>query len=423
MMVSNLYEPWTNTTVNQRRTTSPAVWIWVKVLFLLNEFAFFLKAVHDVFITFFYKSTGIIWNSFCKFTFSIDWFNFWNTTACKYLVVIFTKGWCNMNNTSTVICCNVSSIKHAESAFFALLTWFSFTGFWILKVCKIWEQWFVFCAKEIFTLMTVDDFVSFWIFIVSWKTSFCKDIKISWFLVLNLYIIKLWPHTKTKVWRKCPWSCCPCDEICVSVSHFRIIHAFRCLSNLEADSNSHIVYIFISLCKLVCRKNSWTAGTIRKNVFTFIDKAFIPQRFCNPPDWFHVVRVHCLIIMVKVYPTTHTGNCCTPFWSIFKNRCLTFIVEFINSKFFNFMLWVDSQFFFNKIFYRKTMTVPTETAFNLFALHCLVTRNNIFNCWRNEMSKVWKSCCKRRTIKEYVFFTTFTLVYWFFESIIFFPVF
>ena len=340
MIISYLNKPGTDTAVNKRRTTAPAVRIWVNDWISLNKFSFVLKALHNIFICILYKYALIIRYFFCKLTFSVNWFNVRNSGALEYLVIFFTKGWSNMNDTSTVFCRNVVCIEHAESTLFALLAAHFFAGFWILELGKIWEKWLIFSTKEFLTLVAVDDFVSIFALVICRKAGFSKNIVVSAFLIENLYIVDIRSHTKTEVWWQSPWSCCPCEEVCFSVCHVRIIYTLRSLCNLKTNSYSLVLNILIALCKLVSRKYSRTAWTVWKNVFSFINKSLVPERFCNPPDRFHELRVHSFVVVVKVYPASHTGNSFAPFWSIFENWSLTCFVKFINSVTFNFVLRV-----------------------------------------------------------------------------------
>ena len=163
------------------------------------KFSFVLKALHNIFICILYKEALIIRYFFCKLTFSVNWLNVRNSGALEYLVIFFTKGWSNMNDTGTVFCRNVVCIEHAESTLFALLAAHFFAGFWILELGKIWEKWLIFSTKEFLTLVAVDNFVSFFALVVCRKAGFSKNVEISAFFIENLYIINFWSHTKTEV--------------------------------------------------------------------------------------------------------------------------------------------------------------------------------------------------------------------------------
>ena len=129
----------------------------------------------------------------------------------------------------------------------------------------------------------------------------------------------------------------------------------------------------------MCRKNCRTAWAVRKNIFSFVDEALIPESFCNPPDRLHELRIHCFVVVIKINPATHTCNCCAPLRSILQNRSTAGIVKLVDTQSFNFMLRVKTKLFFNQVFNRKTVTVPAEAALNAFSLHCLIAWNNIFN--------------------------------------------
>ncbi len=251
--------------------------IRVFILFFFDQFLFCLKAITNIFIAVFYKSSLIIRNFSRKLTFSINRFNIWNTTALKYKVIVFTKSRRNMNNSSTIFCRNIGSIEHSKCTFTTFLLRNSLTFCRVSKICKIREKRLIISTNKIFTLTSINYFIVFWIFVIRTKTSFCKNIEFSAFFIQNLYIINIRPHTKTKVRRQSPWSCCPGNKVSFAVCHVGIVDCCRSFCNLKTNSNSCIFYIFIALSKFMSRKNSCTARTIRKNIFSFINKTFVPE--------------------------------------------------------------------------------------------------------------------------------------------------
>jgi hypothetical protein len=161
-----------------------------------------------------------------------------------------------------------------------------------------------------------------------------------------------------------------------------------------------------SQVELVVGKNRGTAGTVGKYIVTLVKKALFPEGLHHPPDGFHIIRIHGLVIVIKVHPSAQSRNNMTPLFYITQHRGTAGFVEFGYSEFFYIRLGIKSQFRFYKIFYRQPVTVPAETAFYLHALHGLVTGNNVLYGIRYKMTKMGQPRGERRAvIKNILFFS------------------
>ena len=95
------------------------------------------------------------------------------------------------------------------------------------------------------------------------------------------------------------------------------------------------------------RKNRRTARAIRQDIASFVDEIFIPQRFYDPPNRFHVVGHHRFIIVVEIDPAPHARDDPPPLVRIAQHARTARIVEFFDAVSFDFVLGIDAEFFFD----------------------------------------------------------------------------
>ena len=82
---------------------------------------------------------------------------------------------------------------------------------------------------------------------------------------------------------------------------------------------------------------------------------------------------------------------------------------------------VDFESILCESFDRQTVGIPAEAAFNILAAHGLVTGDDVFDRTGEQVSVVGQTGSERRAVIEDEFFSVFTLVEGFFESVIFLP--
>ena len=169
-----------------------------------------------------------------------------------------------MNDSSTIGHCDISIAGHKEAFLALLICQFLCTGIKRL----------IFFAFKILSLVGFKHFVGFLscLFILfgkKWRKHLvcqclCQIIRITIYcFYLDISIIRV--YTKCHVTWQCPRSCRPCQEISI------FIH------NLKTNNCGFFFYQFIALCHLLCRKRSSTTRTIRHNLKSLVEKAFVPD--------------------------------------------------------------------------------------------------------------------------------------------------
>ena len=164
-----------------------------------------------------------------------------------------------------------------------------------------------------------------------------------------------------------------------------------------------------------------TARAIRQNIMPLIQEILIPQLLHHPPNRLHIRGFHRFIVIIKVNPASQPINRTPPFLHIAQHTRPARLIKLGNTVLFNVGLRVQPQLFFDQVFYRQPMTVPSKPPLNLLPLHRLITRNNILNRTRHKMPKMRQPRCKRRAVKKHVLISPLTLRNRLFKNILFFP--
>ena len=167
-----------------------------------------------------------------------------------------------MNNSGTVCQRNIL-VAYNVKCFFLLF---------FCKICRALIQWFVLFALQICSFVRLQNFVCALFFSVSKfaengiqkRTCHIISIAVGSF---HLCIIFFRIYTKRKVGRKCPWRCCPCQDIRVFVFYFK------------SDDRGTFFYVFVSLCHFLCGKRSSAARAVRYDLKAFVEQTFIPDLF------------------------------------------------------------------------------------------------------------------------------------------------
>ena len=168
-------------------------------------------------------------------------------------------------------------------------------------------------------------------------------------------------------------------------------------------------------------KYSGAPRAVWQDVEAFVDKPLVPKLLYDPPDGLHVVRVHGLVVVVKIDPSSHTGHGLAPFAGVAEHDLAAVLVELCNAVVLDLLLAGDLELLLHLVFNRKSVAVPSEAAVNQLSLHGHIAWINIFYSTRNKVSEVRKSSGKRRAVVEYIFIASFPLLQRLLENIILFP--
>ncbi len=143
----------------------------------------------------------------------------------------------------------------------------------------------------------------------------------------------------------------------------------------------------------------------------------------NPPNGFYITIMQSYIRVIQIDPIAHQFCHFTPKLFIAENGFPTFLTEFFNSVFLYTALIFQTEHFFHFNFHRQTMSIPTGFAFNLKAVHCFITADNIFQGPGHYMMNTRFAICRRGSFIKNEAWHTFTNINTFLHHIVFIPIF
>jgi hypothetical protein len=175
--------------------------------------------------------------------------------------------------------------------------------------------------------------------------------------------------------------------------------------------------------EFVIGKHGGAPGAVGQDVVAFVDEALFPEGFDHPPDGFHVIAVHGLVIVVKIDPPAQAGNHFPPFFYVPEHGGPAGFVESRHPVALNIGLGVEAQFLFDKGFHREAVAVPAEPAFYPLAFHGLIAGNNVLDGAGHKMPEMGQPRGERRAVVEdkVVFGAAFPPGYGLFEYFVLFP--
>jgi len=142
-----------------------------------------------------------------------------------------------------------------------------------------------------------------------------------------------------------------------------------------------------------------------------VDEAFIPEALDDPPDGLHVVGVHGLVVVVKVYPAAGAGHDAAPLVGIPEYYGAAGLIEVGHAVVLDSLLAGYAQLLFHLVLDGEAVAVPAEAALYLEALHCLVAGNDVFYGSGDEMAEVGQTGGEGRAVVEDVFGCSIALGY------------
>ena len=310
-----------------------------------------------------------------------------------------------MNHTGTVCQCYIG-IACNEECFLVLLR---------SAVVSTLVYWLILFVFEIFSFVCLKDLVSLCsVFFIGKSAKYgiekCNSHVIS-IAVGSFYfrIVFFRVHTECDVRRKCPWCCCPCEEICILSYYF------------ETNDRRTFFYIFIALCYFLCRKRSSAARTVWHDLESFIQELLVPDSLECPPLRLDEIVIVCYIWVIHVSPETYGIREILPHTFVFPYALFTFLDEWFHTVFFDLVFSVQSEKLLNFELYRKSVCIPSGLSWNFVSFHCTVSWNHILDNTCQNVSDVRFSVGCRRAIVEHIDLVAFTVTHTFSEDVIVFP--
>ena len=132
----------------------------------------------------------------------------------------------------------------------------------------------------------------------------------------------------------------------------------------------------------------------------FVDKALVPHLLQCPPLGLDVVVVVCDVRVLHVSPETDAVTHVLPLVLVGPDGFLTLLDERLNAVALDLRLAVDAQSLLDFELDRKSVCIPACLEDDVLALHCVISRDNVLNDSRLDMSDMRLAVSRRRTVVE-----------------------
>lgn len=162
-----------------------------------------------------------------------------------------------------------------------------------------------------------------------------------------------------------------------------------------------VLFVFIPLIDLEIGERGGTARTVWDDAVGLVDESFFVDLRKYPPNGFHKLGIHSLVIMIHIDPTPHPLDGLSPDVRISEHIRTTPFIEFIYPDFLFYILFPgDIHLLLDDILDRETVTVPPEPSLNILALHRLIPWDHILDRPRKQVTIVRSPGRKRRSVIE-----------------------
>ena len=172
--------------------------------------------------------------------------------------------------------------------------------------------------------------------------------------------------------------------------------------HLGAHRDRGILHILVVVAGLEIAERGAELPTVRHDAVGLIDAALLPQLLEDPPDALHERGIHGLVVVVEIHPASHARDGFAPLVDIGEHHRAALLVKRSHAELADFMRAADPQRLLRQRLDRQPVAIPAEAALHMTAAHGLVTRHDIFDRARQQMTVVRQAGRKGRTVIKHV---------------------
>mmetsp|Transcript_26727 Transcript_26727/g.48540 ORF Transcript_26727/g.48540 Transcript_26727/m.48540 type:complete len:432 (-) Transcript_26727:138-1433(-) len=388
----HLDKPRWDSLVDKRSIRTPAKGIGVIQIILLHQPPSFLNQLNKGIIGLF--DVNALDGLYGVGKQSIGIHRTWNVLALKNnfvgqtdTIIIFSKGRCLMDNTSTGVVSHVGIRKDLKVV--------SRLG----CVCEKVKERFVPLSHQVCSHQGRLDLIRFGSHgrlplllvihdgIELCQARFCQNVLLHCLLVLNMNVLQFGMDTERQVGWKGPRGRCPCHK-----GDFGIIH------KREADHNRRIANVLVVQAGFKVTEWSGAGRGKGHDLVPLVDQTFFKELGKDPPHAFHEVWVHGFVVVLKVNPAAEPCDRRFPFLSVAGDNGATGRIVLVNAHFQHLISVRNVEFLINLVLHWKAVAIPASPPLHLLSRHGCIPRHNILNRTRQNMSVMRKPRRKRRSI-------------------------
>jgi len=178
----------------------------------------------------------------------------------------------------------------------------------------------------------------------------------------------------------------------------------------KSQRDRRVVHVLVTAeLELVVREDGGTSGAIGEDVVALVDQALVPKSLHHPPDGFHIVGVHGLVVAVEVHPASGARHDAAPFLRVAEHRGAAGLVEVGDAEALDICLGVEAEILLDEVLDGQSVAIPAEASVHLVALHRLEAGNDVLDRAGHEVAEVGKSRGEGGAVVEHEFLLSLAL--------------
>ena len=217
----------------------------------------------------------------------------------------------------------------------------------ICVVLEVIKDWFISNTFEFRTLEGLQNLMVFaQFFSVGTNQSLCQNKLLASKLGVTTHayqrVVNLWVNSQSQIRRQGPWRGRPGQECGIGKLFWRIT------GNRESYGQGWVLAHLVGVIQagFLIRQWSVLSPGIWQDAEALVDKALVIKSLKRPDDRFHVVRIHRLVAVLEIYPTSLAGNVFFPLIGVAQNRRSTVFIELLQTHIVDLALIGDSELLF-----------------------------------------------------------------------------
>lgn len=137
--------------------------------------------------------------------------------------------------------------------------------------------------------------------------------------------------------------------------------------------------ISVIISGLEVTQRSSASGRVRHDPQPTVHHSLLPQLSKDPPNTLHKRRVHRLVSIIEIDPSTHFLDDMLPIRRILEHNLSTFGIVLVNTHLEHIISRSDTKVLVDLVFNGKSMRVPTESTFDVMSSRVGVSRDHILD--------------------------------------------
>mmetsp|Transcript_18800 Transcript_18800/g.42969 ORF Transcript_18800/g.42969 Transcript_18800/m.42969 type:complete len:376 (+) Transcript_18800:4408-5535(+) len=170
--------------------------------------------------------------------------------------------------------------------------------------------------------------------------------------------------------------------------------------NGKGHHHGRIADVLVVRAGLRVGKDGRTTRRVGHDLESLVDHVFFPELRKDPPHGFHKGKIHRLVIVFEIDPSSQPGDGGFPFFGVPHDDAPAGLVVLVNSHFQNLVAEFDVEHFVDFLLDGQTVAIPSRSPADLLAVHGRVTGDGVLDGTREDVTVMRQSRGKGGTVEE-----------------------